>query len=59
CTDCAACERACPVGINMRVFTRKLEKDCYDLYGWEAGLTTDVRPPLDTYRADDPEEFIK
>ena len=59
CTDCGACERACPVGINMRVFTRKLEKDCYDLYGWEAGLTLDVRPPLDTYRADDPEEFIK
>jgi len=59
CTDCGACERACPVGINMRVFTRKLEKDCYDQYGWEAGLTLDVRPPLDTYRADDPEEFIK
>jgi len=59
CTDCGACERACPVGINMRVFTRKLEKDCYDQYGWEAGLTLDVRPPLDTYRADDPEAFIK
>ena len=43
----------------MRVFTRKLEKDCYDQYGWEAGLTLDVRPPLDTYRADDPEAFIK
>ena len=28
CTDCGACERACPVGINMRTFTRKLEKDC-------------------------------
>jgi len=59
CTDCGACARACPMGINMRVFTRKLEKDCYDRYAWEAGLTLDVRPPLDTYRADDPEEFIK
>ena len=39
CTDCGACERACPVGINMRMFTKKLEKDCLDLFGWEAGLT--------------------
>ncbi|MFZ1986899.1 MAG: 4Fe-4S dicluster domain-containing protein, partial [Desulfatitalea sp.] len=24
CTDCGACERACPVGINMRLLTKKL-----------------------------------
>jgi len=59
CTDCGACERACPVGINMRVFTKKLEKDCLDLFGWEAGLSTDDRPPLDTYRPSDPDDFIK
>jgi ferredoxin len=59
CTDCGACERACPVGINMRVLTKKLEKDCFESYGWEAGLTLDQRPPLDTYKPDDPEEFIK
>ncbi|MFY9942056.1 MAG: 4Fe-4S dicluster domain-containing protein [Desulfobacterales bacterium] len=59
CTDCGACERACPVGINMRVFTKKLEKDCLELYGWEAGMSLDQRPPLDTYKVDDPEIFIK
>ena len=59
CTDCGACERACPVGINMRVFTRKLEKDCQEMFDWEAGLTLDVRPPLDTYKIEDPEKFIK
>jgi formate dehydrogenase subunit beta len=59
CTDCGSCERACPVGINMRVFTKKLEKDCYDQFGWEAGLSLDQRPPLDTYRPEDPEDFIK
>jgi len=58
CTDCGACERACPVGINMRVFTKKLEKDCLELYGWEAGMDPDQRPPLDTYRTQDPEDFI-
>ena len=59
CTDCGACERACPVGINMRLLTRKLNKDCVDLYGWEAGLATDTRPALDIYQANDPENFIK
>ncbi len=59
CTDCGACERACPMGIKVRTFTKKLEKDCLELYGWEAGLSLDERPPLDTYRPDDPEDFIK
>ncbi|MBU0991563.1 MAG: 4Fe-4S dicluster domain-containing protein [Proteobacteria bacterium] len=59
CTDCGACERACPQGINVRQFTKKLEKDCLELFGWEAGMTLDERPPLDTFKADDPEAFIK
>ena len=59
CTDCGACERACPVGINMRVLTKKLEKDCLDSFGWEAGMSLDVRPPLDTYKPEDPDDFIK
>jgi len=59
CTDCGACERACPVGINMRLPTKRLEKDCLDLFDWEAGLSLDARPPLDVYRPDDPDDFIK
>ncbi len=59
CTDCGACERACPVGINMRVFTKKLEKDSFEQFGWEAGLSLDERPPLDSFRPDDSDEFIR
>ena len=59
CTDCGSCERACPVGINMRMLTKKLEKDCLELFNWEAGLSLEVRPPLDTYKPNDPDEFIK
>jgi len=59
CTDCGACERACPVGINMRLFTKKLEKDCLELFGWEAGLSLEVRPALDHYRPNDPNDFIR
>ena len=59
CTDCGACERACPVGIKVRQFTKKLEKDVKELYGYEVGLSMDERPTLDVYRPGDPEDFIK
>lgn len=59
CTDCGACERACPMGIKVRLLTQKLEKDCLELFDWEAGMSPDNRPPLDTYRPNDPDGFIK
>ena len=59
CTDCGACERVCPVGIKMRQFTKKLNKDTLELFSWEAGLTLDQRPPLDVYRPDDYNDFIR
>ncbi len=59
CTDCGACERACPVGIKVRQFTSKLNKDCLDMFGWEAGVSPDERPPLDTFKPGDPGDFIK
>lgn len=59
CTDCGNCERACPMSIKVRQLTKKLEKDIAELYGYEAGLGLDQRPPLDTYRPDDPQEFIR
>ena len=59
CTDCGACERACPMGIKVRILTKKLEKDCFELFDWESGLSLEKRPPLDTYRPDDPDDFIK
>jgi formate dehydrogenase subunit beta len=59
CTDCGACERVCPVGIPVRQFTKKLNKDAFELFGWEAGLSLDQRPPLDVYRVDDYNEFVK
>ena len=59
CTDCGACVEACPMDINVRDFTRKLNKDVFELFGWEAGLDITKRPPLDTYSPDDPDDFIK
>ncbi|RPJ82562.1 MAG: 4Fe-4S ferredoxin [Deltaproteobacteria bacterium] len=59
CTDCGSCVRACPMGIDVRAFTKKLEKDALELFGWEAGMSLNERPTLDTFKPDDPDKFIK
>jgi formate dehydrogenase (coenzyme F420) beta subunit len=59
CTDCGACERACPMGINLRQFTKKLNKDAVELFSWEPGLDESKRPPMDVYKTDDYNDFIR
>ena len=58
CVACGACERACPVGVDIRKLNRKLLKDVRDLFGYEAGLSLDEASPLATFRPDDLEAFI-
>jgi len=47
------------MSITMRQFTKKLNKDALDIFSWEAGLDLDQRPPLDVYKPDDYNEFIR
>jgi Fe-S oxidoreductase len=49
CTDCRACDNACPVGIPLRLITKKLSKDASELFGYESGLNDTDRPPLSTF----------
>ncbi|SHF45902.1 Coenzyme F420 hydrogenase/dehydrogenase, beta subunit C terminus [Desulfofundulus australicus DSM 11792] len=46
CVDCGACDRACPMGINLRTLTRKMVKDVQELFGYTAGIRLDQKPPL-------------
>lgn len=58
CIDCGECQRACPVDIPLQELNRKLIKDINELYGqFEAGLSTELEPPLLTYKPDDPAAF--
>jgi len=58
CVDCGACTAACPMGIDLRTFLKKLEKDCLEMYDYRSGMDMDKRPPLSDYAANDPQEFI-
>ena len=59
CTDCGACESACPMGIKMRTFTSKIEKDIRELYDYRPGMDLESKPPMQVYLPNDPQEFIK
>lgn len=58
CVECDACVRACPMNIDLRLFTQKLAKDVEELFGYVTGLSADEPPPLCTFQEDDSESFI-
>ena len=58
CVECDACANACPMGIDLRLFTQKLALDSRDLFGCIPGVTDDAVPPLNTFKQDDSECFM-
>jgi len=58
CVDCGACERACPMGVKLRLLNKKMEKSVRERFGHEAGMNIEDKPPFATYSEDDPEDFM-
>jgi len=58
CTGCGACERACPMGIDVRLLSRKVCVEVEDLYGYRAGEAIEGAPVMSSFAMDDPQEFI-
>ncbi len=58
CVDCGACDRACPMGINLRGLTRKMVKEVKAMFNFEAGIALNAKPALADYSVDDPETFL-
>ena len=59
CSGCGACERACPMEIQLTYLTQKLNQDTKELFGFETGIDSDTPPPLATFEIEDKQEFIK
>jgi formate dehydrogenase (coenzyme F420) beta subunit len=58
CVECDACVNACPMGIDLRLFTQKLAADARTLFDCVPGVSGDDVPALNTFKQDDSECFI-
>jgi ferredoxin len=59
CTDCGECDRVCPVEIPLRALNAKMIAEVDAAFDYVAGMDVETVPALNTFRAEDPEEFIK
>jgi ferredoxin len=58
CISCGECERVCPVDIPLMKLNRKMEKDVKDLFNFEAGIDPELKPLLNTFTIEDPDDFV-
>ena len=59
CAGCAECERSCPMDIPLHLLNRKMAKELKALYDHETGAEPVEKGPLNDYREDDDQSFIK
>ncbi len=58
CVDCGSCTAVCPMGVDLRKFLKKLDKDAFEMFGHRAGVSLEEPAPLGAYRETDGEDFI-
>ncbi|MBM3322215.1 hypothetical protein FJY69_01855 [candidate division WOR-3 bacterium] len=59
CVECGTCHRACPMGIDLMKFNRKVARIVRDRFGTVAGIDPDEPPALAAFDPNDRQEFIK
>jgi formate dehydrogenase subunit beta len=58
CVACGACSSVCPMGIDLNLITRKLEKIVKKRFNFTSGIDKDSTPPMTSFRMDDAQEFM-
>lgn len=58
CVGCGSCSNVCPMGIDLSLITRKLEKIAKERFNFTSGMDLETTPPMMCYQMDDQQEFM-
>ncbi|NLL39001.1 MAG: hypothetical protein GX254_05400 [Clostridiales bacterium] len=53
CTDCGACEKVCPSGVNLKYLFKGLSEFVEEFYDFKAGVDMEAKPFANQYKQDD------
>ena len=59
CTDCGACERACPAGIPLHSLSKKMAEIVDGLFEYKSGTDKDALPLMAAYESKEAEDLIR
>jgi len=59
CTECGACEAACPQGIPLMLLNEKVAGDVADEFAAKPGYDPEAKPVIGSFNVDDKEDFIR
>ncbi|MCF8054598.1 MAG: 4Fe-4S dicluster domain-containing protein [Deltaproteobacteria bacterium] len=59
CVDCGSCVSVCPMGVDLRMFLKKLDKDALDLFDARTGINEKDLPAFSVFKEREKnEEFL-
>ena len=58
CVACGACSSVCPMGIDLNLITRKLEKMAKANFDFTTGIDLETMPPMMDFEMEDQQEFM-
>ncbi len=58
CVECGACSSVCPMGIDLSIINRKINRIVKDRYDFTSGLSLEKLPPMMAFKMEDKQEFM-
>ena len=58
CVECGACERACPMGLDLLLLNRKVAREMEERFGYITGVDAGEKPAMADFREDEKQDFI-
>jgi ferredoxin len=58
CVECGACERACPMGLDLLLLNRKVAREMEERFGYMTGVDAEAKPAMADFKEDEKQDFI-